>query len=100
MRREYQLRRDVIAAGLNQIHGVVCPEPEGAFYAFPQFPDEWGSSETIANHLLEESGVIVTPGSAYGTSSGNHLRLSFATSMPIIEEGLLRLQNTLREKHR
>jgi len=95
MRQEYSRRRDVIAAGLNAIEGVLCPIPEGAFYAFPQIPDSWGGSEALANHLLEESGLVVTPGSAYGSSSHNHIRLSFAASMPAIQEGLVRLQNAL-----
>jgi aspartate aminotransferase len=95
MRQEYSRRRDAIATGLNEIDGVVCPIPEGAFYAFPQIPEDWGGSEVVASYLLEESGVIVTPGSAYGNSSRNHLRLSFAASMPAIQEGLRRLQNSL-----
>ena len=95
MRQEYTRRRDLIAAGLNQIDGVSCPLPEGTFYAFPQIPQDWGSSEDVANFLLQEAGVIVTPGSAYGSSSRHHLRLSFATSMAAIEEGLLRLQDAL-----
>ena len=95
MRQEYSRRRDAIATGLNEIDGVVCPVPEGAFYAFPQIPDDWGGSEVVASYLLEESGVIITPGSAYGSSSRNHLRLSFAASMPAIQEGLHRLQNSL-----
>jgi len=95
MRREYSRRRDIIAAGLNQIDGVVCPFPEGTFYAFPQIPEDWGDSRDVVDILLEETGVIVTLGSAYGPSSCDHLRLSFATSMAAIEEGLLRLQNAL-----
>jgi aspartate aminotransferase len=95
MRQEYSRRRDAITAGLNDIDGIVCPIPEGAFYAFPEIPDDWGGSETVASFLLEESGVLVTPGSAYGSSSRNHLRLSFAASMPAIQEGLRRLQNSL-----
>jgi aspartate aminotransferase len=95
MCQEYLRRRDVIANGLNEIDGVVCPIPEGAFYAFPQFPEDWGDSKDVANFLLDETGVIVTPGSAYGSSSQHHLRLSFAASMAAIEEGLSRLQAAL-----
>jgi len=95
MRREYTQRRDVIAAGLNQVAGIACPTPEGAFYAFPQFPEDWGDSNDVASFLLRETGVIVTPGSAYGPSSRHHLRLSFATSMAVIVEGLARLQDAL-----
>ena len=95
MRQEYSRRRDVIAAGLNQTDGVVCPIPEGAFYAFPQIPEDWGDSKDVANFLLDEIGVIVTPGAYYGPTSRHHLRLSFATSMASINEGLSRLQDAL-----
>jgi aspartate/methionine/tyrosine aminotransferase len=95
MRQEYLRRRDVVSAGLNQIDGVVCPVPKGTFYAFPQFPEEWGDSRDVANVILKECGVIVTPGSAYGPSSRHHLRLSFAASMAAIEEGVLLLQKEL-----
>jgi aspartate aminotransferase len=99
MRQEYAERREVIAAGLNQIEGIICPVPEGAFYAFPQFPDHWGDSREVASFLLDDTAVIVTPGSAYGPSSRHHLRLSFATSMATIEEGLSRLQDVLPDHY-
>jgi aspartate aminotransferase len=92
MLAEYTQRRDVIAAGLNAIDGVVCPHPEGTFYAFPAIAREWGDSADVAERLLEHSGVLLTPGSAYGAASRYHLRLSFATSVDIIEEGMTRLR--------
>lgn len=95
MRHEYSLRRDAIADGLNQIAGVECPLPEGTFYAFPQIPEAWGDSREVAAHLLTKAGVLLTPGSAYGPASRHHLRLSFATSMTMIEEGLSRLQDAV-----
>ena len=78
--------------GLNAIDGVVCPHPEGTFYAFPAIAREWGDSADVAERLLEHSGVLLTPGSAYGAASRYHLRLSFATSVDIIEEGMTRLR--------
>ncbi len=95
MRQEYSLRRDALADGLNQIAGVECPLPEGTFYAFPQIPEAWGDSREVAAHLLTKAGVLLTPGSAYGPASRHHLRLSFATSLTMIEEGLSRLQDAL-----
>jgi aspartate aminotransferase len=100
MRQEYQQRRDVIAAGLNRIDGIECPLPEGTFYAFPRFPDHWGNSNDVANFILQETGVIVTPGSAYGASSSHHLRLSFATSMAAVDEGISRLQDALPKHYK
>lgn len=95
MQREYAQRRDLIAAGLNRIDGIECPLPEGTFYAFPQIPKGWGDSKDVAGYLLQESGVLLTPGSSYGSASRHHLRLSFATSIPLIEKGLSRLQEAL-----
>ncbi len=95
MRGEYARRRDAIAAGLNRLEGIECASPEGTFYAFPEFPENWGDSHALADYLLEEAGLVVTPGAAYGPASRYNIRLSFATSMAVIEEGLARLKSAL-----
>ena len=95
MREEYAERGRAVSRGLNQIEGVRCPVPEGTFYALAQIPESWGGSATVADRLLTEAGVIVTPGSYYGPSCEHYLRLSFATSMALIEEGLARLRSAL-----
>ena len=95
MRNEYMERRNAVARGLNQIEGVICPLPEGTFYALAQIPGAWGGSKAVADKLLNESGVILTPGSAYGASCDHYLRLSFATSLESIEEGINRLRRAL-----
>ncbi|MGZ0188464.1 MAG: pyridoxal phosphate-dependent aminotransferase [Alphaproteobacteria bacterium] len=95
MRAEYMRRRDAVAKGLNQIPGVECPLPEGTFYAFAQLPEAWGDSRDVAQSLLENAGVLLTPGSSYGPASRHHLRLSFATSLETIAEGVKRLQKAL-----
>ena len=92
---EYARRRDAIAAGLNRLEGIECASPEGTFYAFPEFPENWGDSHALADYLLEEAGLVVTPGAAYGPASRYNIRLSFATSMAVIEEGLARLNSAL-----
>ena len=94
-RDEYAQRGRAVSRGLNQIEGVRCPVPEGTFYALAQIPESWGGSAAVADGLLTKAGVIVTPGSAYGPSCEHYLRLSFATSMDIIEEGLARLRRAL-----
>lgn len=98
MRAAYAERRKVIAVGLERIEGMRCPLPEGTFYAFADFPEEWGDSRPLAQHLLAEGGIVVTPGSAYGEGSRCNLRFSFATSMDVIEEGLDRLARLLPPK--
>jgi aspartate/methionine/tyrosine aminotransferase len=65
--------------------------PEGTFYAFARFPQALGDSREVAQRLLQEHSVVVTPGSAYGPSSKHYLRLSFATSEDTIREGARRI---------
>ncbi len=95
MRLEYLQRRNIIVAALNQVDGIICPIPEGGFFAFPEFPEAWGDSTRLSDLLLSDSGIVVTPGSDYGTCARHHLRISFATSQEIIREGLPRLQDAL-----
>jgi aspartate aminotransferase len=95
MRREYTRRRDAMIAGFQRIEGIECTPPDGTFYAFPNFPEAWGGSRALADHLLETQGLVVTPGAAYGPGSDHNLRLSFATSMETIETGLSLLEKVL-----
>jgi aspartate aminotransferase len=94
MLAEYARRRARILAGLSAIPGVCCPEPSGAFYAFPDFSahlvDGSGDSTALAKHLLEREQVAVVPGDAFGAPG--YLRFSYATSIDRIEEGLRRLE--------
>ncbi len=93
MLAEYDRRRAKIVSGLRAIPGVECTEPQGAFYAFPKVPARGGKgvgdSTVIARELLEHEHVAVVPGAAFGAPA--HLRLSYATSIERIEEGLRRL---------
>jgi aspartate/methionine/tyrosine aminotransferase len=100
MRAAYAERREAIVAGLERITGVRCPLPEGTFYAFADYPENWGDSRPLAQSLLEEGGIVVTPGSAYGEVSRCNLRFSFATSMDVIEDGLHRLTQLLPPPNR
>jgi aspartate aminotransferase len=94
MLAEYARRRARILAGLSAIPGVSCPEPSGAFYAFPDFSAHLvngaGDSTALARHLLEREHVAVVPGDAFGAPG--YLRFSYATSIDRIEEGLRRLE--------
>jgi len=85
---EYQRRRDVLVAGLNAIPGVTCRLPQGAFYAFPNVTAFGRSSDWMANYLLEEAGVAVLPGTAFGAGGEGYLRLCFANSMENIRIAL------------
>ncbi|WP_310619019.1 pyridoxal phosphate-dependent aminotransferase [Flexibacterium corallicola] len=93
-------RRDLVVSMLNQATGLECPVPEGAFYAFPSCAGTIGktssSGKTIETdldfcaELLEEEGVAVVPGSAFGL--GPNFRVSYATSTEALEEACTRIQ--------
>ncbi|MDD3926342.1 MAG: pyridoxal phosphate-dependent aminotransferase [bacterium] len=98
MIEEFRRRRDYMVDVLNSIEGIDCLKPPGAFYVFPDISGLFGrgcggrtieSSSDLADYLLEEVGVAVVPGMAFGAD--NCIRLSYATSMDNIEEGLRRI---------
>jgi aspartate aminotransferase len=93
MQAEYARRREHILAGLRAIPGVTCTPPMGAFYVFPNvaahFNPQMPDTTAVAKQLLEREHVAVTPGEAFGAPG--FLRLSYATSMERIDEGLRRL---------
>jgi aspartate aminotransferase len=96
MLAEYRRRRDFVVQRLRQIPGVTCAEPKGAFYAYPNIGAAIGKNgiqDTLgfAEQVLDEARVAVVPGEAFGT--GEHVRISYATSMHELERGLDRLHN-------
>jgi len=100
MLAEYAKRRKRIVEGLRGISGVTCEWPGGAFYAFPNVSEHLQgdhpvakSCTELANQLLERAHVALVPGEAFGAPG--FLRLSYATSIERIEEGLRRLSNFL-----
>lgn len=88
MRNAYQKRRDVIMEGFEKIDGLKCLSPQGAFYAFPNITKTGKNSEELSIYLLNECGVVTVPGNAFGQYGEGYLRLSFATSIDIIKEGM------------
>jgi aspartate aminotransferase len=92
---EFQRRRDRIVAGLHAIPGVHCPMPQGAFYVFPNVQAFGRSSEELADYLLEEAGVAVLPGTAFGRNGEGYLRLSYANSVENIQRALDRMADAL-----
>ncbi len=100
MLAEYQRRRDKIVAGLRAIPGITCAMPAGAFYVYPNVgaylkKDGVADCKVLVDRLLEEAHVAVVPGPGFGTDE--HVRLSYATSMENIEEGLQRMKKFLGE---
>lgn len=85
---KYKERRDKMIERLNNIPGISCKAPKGTFYAFANIKGLGMSSDAFANKLLEEKQVVVVPGTAFGSGGEGYIRLSYATSMEQIEEGL------------
>jgi aminotransferase len=98
MLAEYDRRRKRLVAGLNDM-GLTCPEPKGAFYAFPSIAITGLSSEEFSLKLLEEEHVAVIPGTAFGDHGEGHVRMCYATAYEQIEEALARL-GTFVSRHR
>ena len=94
---EYDHRRRVIVKALNDI-GLTCPEPEGAFYAFPSITGLGQTDEEFAEQLLREERVAVVPGSAFGECGRGHVRCCYATSLAQIEEAMRRIGSYVKRK--
>jgi aspartate/methionine/tyrosine aminotransferase len=104
MRTAFDRRRKTIVRMLNEIPGVECPEPLGAFYAYPSVKGVLGkellgkrpaTSSELAALILEEAEVAVVPGEAFGTNG--YFRLSYAMSDADLEEGVGRIAKLLAE---
>lgn len=102
MVKEFKKRRDYIVGALNDISGIRCMMPEGAFYVFPNVSGIYGlsfsgkkimNSTDFIDYLLDEANVATVPGAAFG--SDDHIRLSYATSLKNIEEGVKRIKNAI-----
>ncbi|MBA3063268.1 MAG: pyridoxal phosphate-dependent aminotransferase [Atribacteria sp.] len=88
----YNERRNVLIKGLNEIKGLSCHAPEGTFYAFVNIKETGMSAEELSMYLLEECKVVTVPGTAFGKQGEGYIRLSFATSLEDIIEGIRRIK--------
>ena len=95
---DYNRRRKLIVKGLRDI-GFSCFEPKGAFYAFPNITITSMSSEIFSEKLLQEEKVAVVPGTAFGACGEGFVRCCYATSLPELEEALVRIRRFVN-KHR
>ncbi|HEX2103945.1 MAG TPA: pyridoxal phosphate-dependent aminotransferase [Solirubrobacteraceae bacterium] len=91
MLAEFRARRDLVVARLQGLDGVSCRTPHGAFYAFPNVSRVPLAADELARRLLEEAGVALLAGTAFGAAGADHLRLSYATSRERLEVGLDRM---------
>jgi aspartate/methionine/tyrosine aminotransferase len=85
---EFRRRRDIMVAGLNDIPGITCDEPQGAFYAFCNIAGTGRTSADLEDRLLRDAGVAALSGTAFGPWGEGFMRLSYANSVPNIQAAL------------
>jgi aspartate aminotransferase len=91
MMAEFRARRALVVEGLNELPGVSCRMPRGAFYAFPNVSGTVFGADELARRLLDEAGVAVLAGSAFGRVGADNLRLSYANSRENLARALERI---------
>jgi aminotransferase len=85
---EYERRRKFLVSALNEIEGIHCSMPSGAFYAFPNIQSLGRPAEEFAHWLVDKGGVVTVPGTAFGKRGEGHLRLCYAVSMPQLQRAV------------
>ena len=93
MVEEFSRRREVIVSGLQNIPGIKCPNPEGAFYVFADITNTGITSSEFETKSLQEAGVAVLSGTAFGSYGEGFIRLSYANSIENINIAIDRLNN-------
>ena len=91
MMSEFRRRRDLFVAGLNDIDGISCAVPGGAFYAFPNITGLGRTSKEVADHLLQEGGVAALAGDDFGPNGAGYVRFSYANSLDNLKKALERI---------
>jgi aspartate aminotransferase len=94
---EFRRRRELIVTGMNQIGGLQCATPQGAFYVFPNIQRVQRSSAEVASRLLNEAGVACLAGTAFGTYGEGYLRFSYASSEENIRKMLIILEKSIED---
>ncbi len=95
MIEEFRGRRELVVAGLNDLPGVSCVEPKGAFYAFPNITETGMKARDLQNQLLEEAGVAMLAGTAFGEYGEGYMRVSYANSPENITTALGKMRELL-----
>ena len=93
---QFQRRRDIMVDGLNRIPGFKCNRPEGSFYAFPNIEATGFNERDLADRLLNETGVAVLPGTAFGAAGRGFIRLAYTNSEENIAKALEKVDAFIR----
>lgn len=94
---EFQKRRDYIYEAINQIPGLTCTKPEGAFYLFPSIEETGLNGFEMSEMLLEEAWVATVAGECFGKKGSGHIRLSYANSLENLEKAVNNISNILKK---
>ena len=94
LHQEFQERAKIVVDGFNDIKGISCIKPKGAFYAFPNIKETGFKSQELSDELLNQ-GVAVLPGTSFGRFGEGYLRISFANSRENLKEALSIIKNFL-----
>lgn len=100
MMAEYQKRRDILVAGLNNIPGIKCIKPEGALYVFPNIAGTGMTSEEFADFALEKAGVALLPGNNFGEHGQGFVRLCYVNTLENIELAIKKLAQAIKERQK
>lgn len=95
---QFRRRRDLVVTGLNDIEGIRCSMPDGAFYVFPNIEGTGMSSREAADYLLYDAGVALLAGTAFGANGEGYVRLSYANSYENLERALGKIETALRSR--
>lgn len=94
-RATLQAKRDRTVAALNSMDGIECQAPDGSFYVFPDIRGTGMTAQQFADYFIEEHGVAVVAGTAFGDQGEGHIRLTYAVPDDVLDEGLERIQRGL-----
>ena len=95
---EFRKRRDIIVEELNNLPGIKCLKPKGAFYVFPNIKGTGLTSQEFADMMLEKAGVALCPGNCFGENGEGYVRLCYANSAVNIKKGIEQMREVL-QKH-
>ncbi len=98
MSNAYRERRHILVKGLNELPGVTCLNPGGAFYVFPNIKGTGMDEGTFADVMLEQAGVALLPGSNFGRAGAGYVRLCYATAKENIVVGIKRMKECLQKR--
>ena len=95
MVEEFRKRRDMFVNGLNEIYGISCVMPKGAFYVFPNIKKLGMTSDQVFDYFLNDAGVAALSGTAFGKYGEGYLRMSYATSQANLKKALERISDAV-----